>query len=208
MRMLIALITALSLLACERESEAVEETPAAPAPVSSAAATPPAAAPAMAIPVVAIDGDNVNITFAGQQIRGEIRDSGKRKYSVGGGPVAWEVKPSDEGGFKLRTADGRLRWKVKVTPEKIKISDNEENKNPYELKVREGGRVKVVGPGEKELGNVRFNGSKIEVENATGQKQFEVAATSASGAYGVLLLDAIPAQERASLIAESLSRGR
>ena len=208
MRMLIALITALSLLACERESEAVEETPDAPAPVSSAAATPPAAAPAMAIPVVAIDGDNVNITFAGQQIRGEIRDSGKRKYSVGGGPVAWEVKPSDEGGFKLRTADGRLRWKVKVTPEKIKISDNEENKNPYELKVRDGGRVKVVGPGEKELGNVRFNGSKIEVENAAGQKQFEVAATSASGAYGVLLLEAIPAQERAILIAEILSRGR
>ena len=208
MRMLIALITALSLLACERESEAVEETPAAPAPVSSAAATPPAAAPAMAIPVVAIDGDNVNITFAGQQLRGEIRDSGKRKYSVGGGAVAWEVKPSDEGGFKLRTADGRLRWKVKVTPEKIKISDNEENKNPYELKVREGGRVKVVGPGEKELGNVRFNGSKIEVENAAGQTLTTIPASKPSAAYGVLLCERIPKQEKDLLIAEILARGR
>ncbi|HVE70171.1 MAG TPA: hypothetical protein VNI54_02295 [Thermoanaerobaculia bacterium] len=207
MRLPIALIVALSLIACERES--VEETAPAPAPVSAApVAASTAAAPSMQVPAVTLDGDNIDIAFAGQTLRGEIRDSGKRKYSVAGGPVAWEVKPGDDGGFKLRTADGRLRWKVKVTPEKIKISDNEENKNPYELKVREGGRVKVFGPGEKELGNVRFANSKIEVENAAGQKQFEIPATSASGAYGVLLFDAIPPQERAILIAEILSRGR
>ena len=211
MRLPIALIAALSLLACERET--VEETAPGPAPLSSAAPTSaPAAgaasAPSMQVPAVTLDGDDIDIVFAGQTIRGEIRDSGKRKYSVGGSAVAWEVKPSDEGGFKLRTADGRLRWKVKVTPEKIKISDNEENRNPYELKVREGGRVKVVGPGEKELGNVRFASSKIVVENAAGEKQFEIPATSASGAYGVLLLDAIPPQERAILVAEILARGR
>jgi hypothetical protein len=209
MRLPIALITALSLLACERETG--EPLVATPAPASAAApatASTPASTSSMQVPVVTLDGENVDIAFAGQKLRGEIRDNGKRKYSLEGGSTAWEVKPGDDGGFKLRTADGRLRWKVKVAPDKIKISDNEENQNPYELKVREGGRVKVVGPGEKELGNVRFAGTKIEVENAAGVKQFEVSATAASGAYGVLLLEAIPAQERAILIAEILARGR
>jgi hypothetical protein len=66
----------------------------------------------------------VEIQYETHTLRGETRDSGKRKYHIDKGAVLFEVKPNDEGGFKLRTADGTLRWKVKVTPEKIKISDN------------------------------------------------------------------------------------
>lgn len=122
-------------------------------------------------------------------------------------PSGYEVK-SNENGFKLRTADGKLLWKVKITPDKIKISNNEENENPFELKAREGNRTKVFGPGDKELGNVRFDGSKIEVENAAGQRQVTIPASKPSAAYGVLLLEEIPRQERDILIAEILARGR
>jgi hypothetical protein len=127
--------------------------------------------------------------------------------ACGGAAVSYEVKSSD-GGFKLRTADGRLRWKVKITPEKIKISDNEENNNPFELKVRDGDRVKVVAPGDRELGNVRFAASKIEVENTAGITQFRIENPKPAGAFGALLLDTIPATERAILLAEIFSRGR
>lgn len=214
MRMPIAILATLVLLACDRE----DAGPAAAGPAEAAAAPVPVARPAVTVragsagsaEVLTINdtGDTVDIRYADYRLRGEARDSGKRKYSVAGGDVSWEIKPNEEGGFKLRTADGRLRWKVKVSPDKIKISDNEENQNPFELKARDGGRVKVTAPGGKELGNVRFDGSKIEVENAAGQTQFEVAATAPSGAYGVLLLDAIPPQERAILVAEILARGR
>jgi hypothetical protein len=162
---------------------------------------------------VRIDGASigVSLTEAGQkrELRGDPRDSGKRKYTIDGGAVTYEVK-SSEGGFKLRTADGKLRWKVKIAPEKIKISDNEENNNPFELKVREGDRTKVVAPGDRELGNVRFDrgASKTEIENAAGITQFRVDDPAPSGAFGVLLLDGIPATERAILLAEILSRGR
>ncbi len=154
----------------------------------------------------------ISLTEGGQkhELRGEPRDSGKRKYSIGGGAVTYEVKPdNDSDGFKLRTADGKLRWKVKVTPEKIKISDNEQNDRPFELKAREGDRVKVVAPVDREVGNVRFDraASKTEVEDAAGKTLFRVDKTTRSGAYGVLLLD-IPQTERAILLAEILSRGR
>ncbi|HYC89522.1 MAG TPA: hypothetical protein VEO54_09955 [Thermoanaerobaculia bacterium] len=118
-----------------------------------------------------------------------------------------EVKSNDNG-FKLRTPDGKLLWKVKITEDKIKISDNEENQNPFELKAREGNRTKVFGPGEQELGNVRFDGSKIEVENAAGQTLTTIPASKPSAAYGVLLCERIPKPEKDILIAEILARGR
>lgn len=152
-------------------------------------------------------GDTVDIALATAKLHGVSKDSGKRKYAIDGGEDAYEVKPGDDG-FKLRRADGSLRWKVKLYADKVKISDNEENRNPFELKMRDGGRVKVVGPGEKELGNVRFEGSKVEVEDAAGQKRFEVPGATSSAAYGVLLLEAIPEQERAILVAELLARKR
>lgn len=182
--------------------------------------------PAAAAPIVVRNADGselmtvrrsgdvieVSLTEAGQkrELRGESRDSGKRKYSVAGGAVAYEVKPGDDDGFKLRTFDGALLWKVKVKPEKIKISNNEQNDNPFELKVRDGDRVKVVAPGERELGNVRFDRAKsrTEIENAASRTLFTVDGPKPSGAYGVLLLDTIPPTERAILLAEILSRGR
>jgi len=60
----------------------------------------------------------------------------KRKYRRGaGGPPVCEVKPGDAG-FKLRTTDGKLLWKVKLADDKIKVSDNEENANPYSIKLK------------------------------------------------------------------------
>jgi len=162
---------------------------------------------------VRIEGVDVVISMNGagskHELHGEPRDSGKRKYKIDGGAVSYEVKSGDSG-FKLRTADGKLRWKVKITPEKIKISDNEENDHPFELKVRDGDRVKVVAPEDREVGNVRFDRatSKTKIEDAAGKTLFRVEDPTTSGSYGVLLLGAIPETERAILLAEILARGR
>jgi hypothetical protein len=203
------LLLLLPLASCrgERAETAPAETPRS-APATAAVATSSAS---QFTGVTTHDG-LVTIAFSenGQEreLRGELRDGGKRKYSLGDGAVLYEVKPNDEGGFKLRTPDGKLRWKVKVSPEKIKISDNEENERPFELKVREGGRVKVVAPGDRELGNVRYASGRIEVETAGGNPVFNTEAAQPAGAYGVLLLEDVPARERYILLAELLSRGR
>ena len=206
-------IAALLLSACGEKLE-----PPPPAPVAASSGAAPASTPVPASPgaitirdargqtlltVNAVADGPAEITVpGGETIRGSMRDSGKRKYSIGAADVSYEVKPGDDG-FKLRTADGKLRWKVKLYPDKVKISDNEENKNPYELKTREGDRVKVFGPGERERGNVRGG----EVENIVGRTLYRVDG-GAKAAYGVLLLDQIPEAERYILVAELLARGR
>jgi hypothetical protein len=218
------LLPTLVLLLASCHGEHAESTSAAtsPVPSTSPAASPAAAATRKPVDIQRADGSpyltvnesggTVRITYTdkGQQhvLSGDPRDSGKRKYTLDGGPVIYEIKPGDGQGFKLRLPDGSLRWKVKVTAEKIKVSDNNENDRPFELKLRDAGRVKVVAPGDRELGNVRVNGAKIEVENAAGTKLYAIDGATASAAYGVLLLEDIDQTQRAILLAELLSRGR
>jgi hypothetical protein len=217
----------LLFVACSEEKPPLAEQPAAPRaalPASATASAPssPPSAPAAVtvrgadgsdVMTVSIQGEVVDLTSARparHKLRGEARETGKRKYTVDGVAVLFEIKPGDGKDFKLRDADGSLRWKVKVDDTKIRISDNEQNDNPFELKIREGDRVKVFGPGDRELGNVRFDraASKISVENASGATLYTVDAAGPSGAWGVLLLESIPAVQRQILIAEILSRGR
>lgn len=146
----------------------------------------------------------VALAVGSRQLKAVEKESGKRKYAIDGGAVAFEIKPGEGDDFKLRRADGSLRWKVKVADDKITVSDNEQNENPFELKLREGDRIKVVAPGERRLGDVRGN----TIENAAGAKLYTVEGPAGAAGYGVLLLDAIPIEERAILLAELLSRRR
>lgn len=211
-RLIPAAILVLLLASCGGE-HAEEDIPVAPAAAAPAAPAPAATASSSTqLGNISEESGAVTIAFSEngevRQLYGDPKETGKRKYTLGDGPVLYEIKPGDDGGFKLRNPDGSLRWKVKIAPDKIKISDNEENANPYELKVRDGNRVKVVAPGDRELGNVRYADGRITLEDTTGRVVFATNAPKASGAYGVLLLDRIPERERYILAAEILSRGR
>jgi hypothetical protein len=137
---------------------------------------------------VAPSGSDLTVTFDGGVLHGKFKGE-KRKYET------LEVKLGDDG-FKVRTLDGKLLWKVKVTPEKIKVSNNEENNNPFELKIKDA-KVKVYAPGERLLGEVRVRGDHVEIGD-----RFRAAGTRADAFYGVALLDGIPPRERAVILAE------
>ena len=212
-RVIPAAILVLLLASCggERAEVPAAPAPSAPATVTTAAAPAPPSSPSQLGSISEEEGA-VTIAFMEQgevrELYGDPRETGKRKYTLGDGPVLYEIKPGDDGGFKLRNPDGSLRWKVKIAPDKIRISNNEQNDNPFELKVKDPNRVKVFAPGDRELGNVRYAPNQIEVENTGGRVIFTTDAPKPSGAYGVLLLEGIPERERYILVAELLSRGR
>lgn len=150
----------------------------------------------------------VSTSGASRILRGETNEKDKRKYEWEGGNRVAEVKPNDDG-FKVRTPDGNLLWKVKISADKIKISNNEENNNPFELKRKEADRVKVT-LGKTELGEMKFYGDrqKVKVKDANERELFESNTNHASTAYGVLLLQTIPETERYIIMAELLARGK
>jgi hypothetical protein len=133
----------------------------------------------------------------------------KRKYRRGaGGPPVCEVKPGDAG-FKLRTTDGKLLWKVKLADDKIKVSDNEENANPYSIKLKYPDKAKVVDAAEKELAEVRFGPDKTKVKGADGAELWECRSPRRrTASFGVLVLEKVPEEHRAILMAEILARRR
>lgn len=184
---------ALLLVACGQPAENVEQTfVSAPSPheqTGMSALRAVTTNDGQRVIDVATNGSDVTVTYDGGVLHGR-RKGEKRKYE------SVEVKYGDDGGFKVRTLEGKLLWKVKVTPEKIKVSDNEENANPFELKIKEQ-KIKVYAPGEKLLGEVRVRGDHVEV----GDK-FRAAGTNAAAFYGVVLLDGVPPRERAVIFAE------
>lgn len=152
------------------------------------------------------DGGGAKIEFNGKTIHSESKNTEKRKYFNGSNQIA-EVKMKDEDGFKVRTNDGKLLWKIKIAEDKVKISDNEENQNAYELKKRDDGAK--IEQNEAKLGEVKFytDRQKIKVKDAADKELFDGNTDKYSVAYGVLLLDKIPEDLRFIIIAELLLRG-
>ncbi|MBK6406761.1 MAG: hypothetical protein IPF66_17995 [Holophagales bacterium] len=185
-----------------------------------AAAVTPVSAPDPNTVVVRSSGGSKSITVVekgnaleivlpnGDRLVGDPKGD-KRKYRrASGGPQLLEVKAGD-GGFKLRTTDGKLLWKVKIAEDKIKVSDNEENANPWSLKTKYEDKVKVVDASDKEIAEVRFYPDKTKVKGAAGAELWECASPRRrSAAFGVLALDRIPEEHRAILMAEILARRR
>ena len=209
----ISILLIAGLTACAPAGETPASKPAKAAPEAAAPAAPAGegltvrthdGAEVAALTQKADGSIELSFTVDGRKttLVGVSRDGVKRKYSSGG-TVLFETK-GDDGGFKLRTPAGGLLYKVKFSDDKIKVSDNEENANPFELKLRDGDRIKVMAPGEKELGNVRAT----TVEGAGGKKLFELSGRAGSPSYGVLLLETLPPAQRYIVFAELFSRGK
>jgi hypothetical protein len=153
-------LTALLLIACNNKPDAISgqnvqrstppprpqasSTPLTASPLmstsSTAASTSPSvtsSAAASGDPVVRNSGGTIDIDYTdgGQHhhLRGYSRENGKRKYALDHGPEVLEIKPG-EGHFKVRKTDGTLLWKVKMDPNKIKVSDNEDNRDAVEIR--------------------------------------------------------------------------
>ncbi len=205
----VLLLVFLSLACSNAGSEKVEipDQPAANAPVQSKTyetkvkvKTPDD----KTVVEVKIDSDP-KIEYGGKVVRGAAKGD-KRKYTLEGGGQIAEVKIKDEGGFKVRTNDGKLLWKIKIDADKIKISDNEENQNAFELKKRDDGAK--IERAETKLGEVKFykDRAKIKVKDASDQELFDINSDKYAVAYGVLALSEIPEDLRFIIFAELLAR--
>ena len=157
------------------------------------------------------DSTYVYFKFADDRFKIEGRDGSVLKVrDLGANPRIYKdavdslrlTVKSKEAGFKIFDLAGGLLWKVKFAEDKIKVSDNEENADPCELKLKEG-KVKVLYRGD-ELGSVKFYGDKIKVKDRQGRVQYAIRTPYLSASYGLLLCGHIPQRERYVLMAEIL----
>jgi hypothetical protein len=207
--------TMLALAACQK-TEDVPIAPASAAAASTASSTG-TADDATTLRIVGASGTtlvtlkprDMEVRFGnGDQaktLHAQLQNDGKRKYARQGEGMVMEVKPGDDG-FKLRSADSHLLWKLKLKDNGIKISDNEENAKAITLKIK-GNRIEVADNG-KALGEVNFDGDKSRalVTDTADKTVATVQAKKNSAAFGLLLATRIPEAERAVLALELLAR--
>jgi hypothetical protein len=185
--------------------------PAHAAPVAARVVTLKAA-DATVVAEITLDGATVKISDGKRVLTGVTSSAEKRRYTVSTGGVAIEVKAADATGFKVRDSAGKLLWKIKLSDAKIKISDNEENTDPFEIAQRESG-IKVEKSAQK-LGSATFSATfsatdhLITVSDPDGKTVCTSAADTPSLAPAVLLLPKATPEQKYIIIAELLSRGR
>jgi hypothetical protein len=224
-----ALLAAGWLAVAGCRSRAAPPAPPAPPPAAPAATPAPAAASPAAVRSVVIEADGqqlYRITQRGEAVTVAGKDDqpllsatadagGKRIYRRPDGAGIAEVKSKGEaadgdgGGFKLRTLDGKLLWKVKVGAEKIKISSDDAASRPFVLSLKHAEKIKVHDGDGRELGRVTFRGPEwgVVVSNADGRAVAGTHDDLRSALFGVLLIDAIGPMEKPILMAELLARG-
>jgi hypothetical protein len=163
--------------------------------------------------IVAILSDGARIETVSGGTRSvltvETNDTGKRKYYEPSGAQLVEVKSSDDG-FKVRTPDGKLLWKVKLYNDKIKVSDNEENLDAWVFKTTYPEKAKVLDPAGSDFGEVHYAPSPdpVRLSDRSGTDVWTVSGTTGSGAWGAILMEHVPLEQRAIITAELLSRRR
>lgn len=152
---------------------------------------------------IIVSGDTITIILDGKKYIGVFKGE-KRKYSDESGKVINEIKFKDEG-FKLRTDKGDLIWKIKYDESKIKISDNEENKNPFSINLKSEENAKLKKE-DKEIGKIIFNKEKKNIEVTSDKDSYSIRSDNLNLAYGVLVFYNITELHRYMIAAELLQK--
>ncbi len=127
----------------------------------------------------------------------------KRKYYDGSNAMRYAVKFSEDG-FKLRDFREELLWKVKIYDDKIKLADNEEMNNAYEIKMRDEGKVKLER-NDQPLTELRMNEA---AEWFQVSDQLKTKGAGLSLAPALLLIKELEPAEQYILMAELKAKGR
>ncbi|MCM8530123.1 MAG: hypothetical protein NE330_03095 [Lentisphaeraceae bacterium] len=126
------------------------------------------------------------------------------KYKNIRGDIVLSVKEKTDS-LKFYDKSGKLAWKVKIYDDKIKISNNEENKDAWQVKDKED-KAKVYDAAERELFRVYFSSGKMDVKTVNKKKLYSLPAKKLSLAPGILALEHIPEHQRAVIFSELMQR--
>lgn len=130
---------------------------------------------------------------------GEIKND-KRKFYDKSGEVYAEIKFKDEG-FKLRNPQGDLIWKVKISGEKIKISDNEEMTNAFEIK-KKSEYFANLNRNEQALGSIELSPQNTPAVIKSEDQTFYLTGPENNNGAAILLIDEIQPAHQLMILAQ------
>ncbi len=146
--------------------------------------------------------EKAKIELPGQTLESRDPSGQKIKYKdVETGTVAYEVKLSTPGNFKLRQPDGTLLWKVKSGPEGITVADNESGEAPI---VVAGDTLADDGRPVGRTNQSSSASNRAKLSDPSGDVVFAAEWTfpPPPAALALWMAMRIPADQRAIIVAE------
>ena len=134
--------------------------------------------------------------------------SGDRDYQLDGGSPRYRASDRSYG-FKIETGDrSRVLWKIRLYPDKIKISDNDNDEAPRRIRAESPTKATLAGPSEEPLGTITYDGGNTVVTNSEGKVRYTKATGKLEPSYAVFLFDRMPMTEKYIVLAELMARNR
>lgn len=147
--------------------------------------------------------DKWGIIYGDKYFEGVVKDD-KRKFYAKNGDTFAEIKFKDED-FKLRKANGELLWKIKTYDQKIKISDNEEMNNAYEIRV-ENQYFAHLEHGDQEIGSIELSPENNPAIIKGKQQFYYFRGPNLTISPALMLIDEISNEHKLMIMAELISR--
>jgi len=162
------------------------------------------------------DHDKLEIDYAGTTaiLKGRAEKKGRVKYkeaAADGSEKAFtaKVKIRDDS-IKLVDENENLLWKVKLSTDKVKISNNEEGNESCEIKIKSADKGEVRDQSGNEIGNVRYypDNGKLKVKDTAGKEILTSKDIKFSAGPGAIQFEHIPVKLRAIIISEIIRAGK
>jgi hypothetical protein len=134
-------------------------------------------------------------------LKGKPCTDDERDYYLDDAPSPLFTAKRQEDAFKIVTPDGRMRWKVKIDGDKIKVSDNDQNANAYVLRTVNSVTT-VTAPDGRVFGRVTYEDGKNIMRDGTGKVIERMTSKMLRPAYGLLLIDGLAPNDRFVMLVE------
>lgn len=153
--------------------------------------------------------DKIKIESAAGEtlLQAKSRPDSKRRYKDLRDQVFVEVKDQDSG-FRLEGHDDSLLWKIKRAPDRLKISQNEQNLLPEVLE-RTAPGLWTLSRNELVYAKVRHDPKSgwIRVQDDQEEVRYQIQDAPFSPLYGVLLIPNMEPRMAYVIMAELWLRG-
>ncbi|MFC1850016.1 hypothetical protein ACFL27_07485 [candidate division CSSED10-310 bacterium] len=115
---------------------------------------------------------------------------------------SWDVKIKDDK-YRIINADNSLRFKVKYSPDKIKVYRTEDDPQPWSIKLKDDKLRFKVKKGELELGQIKFypEKSKLKVKDKNNVETCSMHVDRLIPSPAVCLFEGLSEEDRMLLFA-------
>lgn len=147
-------------------------------------------------------GNKARIKYKDQLILATKTPAGSN-YRTVKGDILFSVRHHADD-LKIYDSKNKFLWKVKRYQDKLKISNNLQNLNAWQIKFKDKNKASIYSPDATKVYFIRTDGNKMKLKNSQGKALFELNSKILRPAFAAIIIAEMDQLIRLIIIAELL----